>query len=91
MEHLTSMLKEAVKNPARRQSLIATFQREVWNLEKVEKPDRVREVLQELAYDFDFYVPDPALRREDPSYYGDERLVEEIEAALRRLKATQAG
>jgi len=47
------------------------------------------DILAELAYDLNFFVADPVLRMEDSDYYGDERLVKEIKAALRGL--SQAG
>jgi hypothetical protein len=44
------------------------------------------EMLSALAYDLDFYEPDEALRKQEPSYYGDERLEAEIKSVLRKLK-----
>jgi hypothetical protein len=49
----------------------------------------VLDILDELAYDLGFYVADPAVRAQDPSYFGDERLVREIESTFRLL--SQAG
>ncbi len=43
------------------------------------------EILADLAYDLDFYESDPGKRREDPSYYGDERLVRDIRESLAKL------
>jgi hypothetical protein len=43
------------------------------------------DILADLAYDLDFFEPDPFLRVESTSYYGRERLEEEIRTALRRL------
>jgi len=43
------------------------------------------DILGELAYDLNFFVADPAVRAQDRSYYGDERLVREIKEAFRRL------
>ena len=42
-------------------------------------------ILDEVASDLAFYVADPDLRAQDPSYYGDERLVKEVESTLRLL------
>lgn len=63
-----------------RKRLISEFQKLVWG------DPNSNEILSELAYDLDFYEPDEALRREDSSYYGDERLEEEIKSTLQRLK-----
>jgi len=35
--------------------------------------------------DLDYYEPDTAMRREDPTFYGDERLEREIQEALNKL------
>jgi hypothetical protein len=43
------------------------------------------DILDELGYDLNYFVADPVVRGEDPSYYGDERLETVIKAALRRL------
>jgi hypothetical protein len=45
----------------------------------------VLEILDDLVCDLAFYVADPAARAQDPSYYGDERLVKEVESTLRLL------
>ncbi len=44
-------------------------------------------ILEELAIDLDYYERDPILRLDDPSYYGDARLEDEITMALRKLHA----
>jgi len=46
------------------------------------------EVFSDLALDLDYYVADPDRRREDPSYYGDDRLEEEIRQAWSKLYIT---
>jgi hypothetical protein len=90
MEHYLSMLKEILNTHSKRADLISAFQSEIWNAKASGKPNEVLNVLKELAYDLDFYQPDPALRQEDASYYGDERLVEEINAALKTIEALEA-
>ena len=49
------------------------------------------DIFGDLAYDLDFYEPDPVARAEDSSYYGDERLKEEIQMALEKLANLQDG
>jgi hypothetical protein len=44
------------------------------------------EILRDLAYDLDYYVSDSKSRAEDPSYYGEDRAMEEIRTARNRLK-----
>jgi hypothetical protein len=48
-------------------------------------PQQVVEILADLVYDLAYYVQNPGWRREDASYYGNERLKEEVFGALRRL------
>jgi hypothetical protein len=43
------------------------------------------DIVDELAYDLTYFVADPKLRAEDPSYYGDERLIREIQETFYRL------
>lgn len=64
---------------------IKKFQETVWNDETIED-ETLCDILSTLAYDLDYYEPDEKLRKEDLSYYGDERLEEEIKAGLIRLK-----
>jgi hypothetical protein len=45
----------------------------------------VMEIFTELNLDLSFYEPDPSWRAQDPSYFGDDRLMKEIEVALRQL------
>jgi hypothetical protein len=66
-----------------REALVREFQRQVWDSEGPE--DAVWEVLGDLAYDLEFWVPNPEWRKEDLSYYGDERLEAEIRSALDKL------
>jgi hypothetical protein len=65
-----------------KQKLIKEFQDEVWNDESIQ----LNEILLELAYDLDFYEPNEEWRKEDPSYYGDDRLEEVIKTAIQKLK-----
>ena len=60
----------------------------VFNSEDFSKLDeRIQDVLSEFAYDLDFYVADLNMRQEVPNYYGEERLNEEIEAVIKKLKS----
>ena len=51
-----------------------------------DKPNNVKEVLLDLAHDLEYYVPDESERKEDSSYYGNDRLLREIRSALSRLE-----
>ena len=53
--------------------------------------DEEWEILSNLALDLDYYVADPLRRRLDPTFYGDERLEEEIRSALARFSEDSVG
>ncbi|MFT3945671.1 MAG: hypothetical protein QM763_01755 [Agriterribacter sp.] len=68
-----------------KQKLIKEFQDEVWNDESIQD-ENLNEILSELAYDLDFYEPNGEWRKEDPSYYGDDRLDVVIKTAIQKLQ-----
>ena len=47
--------------------------------------EAVHEILADLAYDLEFYVADENKRKESTSFYGDERLKNEISEALKKI------
>lgn len=81
MEILISILNDK----GNRENWVRQFQEYIWNknprFNNVEEED----ILSDLAYDLDFYQPDMKVRKEDPSYYGDDRLEAEIKTALEKL------
>jgi len=86
-ERFIFMLKEALKDQHHRRNILSNFQREIWNFNKVGQQSPIFEVFSDLAHDLDYYEPDPQIRQEDPSYYGDERLEKEISEALKKIEA----
>ena len=80
------ILKEILLKEKEKQELIKTFQERVWNGDDYSSNKRVNEILSELAYDLDFYQPNESLRKESPSYYGQERLEKEIKEAIEKIK-----
>ena len=73
------ILEKILTNKLNRKRLISEFQESIWN----EK--NANEILIELAHDLDFYEPNEEWRKQEPSYYGDERLEQEIKLALQKL------
>lgn len=67
-------------------SLVTELQDRIWDTKPLTGPDTVLEILADLAYDLDFWEPDPAKRREDPSFFGDDRARAEIREAVERLR-----
>lgn len=85
LDQALALLGQALQQPLRREEIVAEFQALVWRGLGPAFPKDVREVLADLAYDLDYFEASPAIRKEDPSYYGHERLEKEICDALRRL------
>ncbi len=82
-QHLVELVIRALKEPANRKQLIDKFQRTVWD----EESDSYEwECLRNLAYDLDFYEPDPKARSESSSFYGDNQIETLISSALERLR-----
>lgn len=48
--------------------------------------DDFSDMLVELSQDLEYYVAEPELRREDPSYYGDVKLENLIKEALEKIE-----
>ena len=84
-EGLVVLLRRILESPFHRRELVSEFQRSVWDGMDVDNPTAI-EVLRELAYDLDYFVDDPAARRDDPSYFGHDRLEAAIHDGLRRLR-----
>jgi hypothetical protein len=74
------ILEKILKDKLDRKRLISEFHDLIW------KDENANEILTELAYDLDFYEPKEELRKEDPSYYGDERLEEEVRLAIHKIQ-----
>lgn len=75
----TGFMHEIRDKSRSRERLIFEFQELIWN------DENANEILSGLAYDLDFYEPNEELRKEDPSYYGDDRL-EEVKSAIQKLQ-----
>ena len=68
-----------------RKEIIMLLQNEIWNGEVI-ADKTLSEILQELAYDLDFYEPNKGWKEEDPSYYGNKRLEEIIKIGILKLE-----
>ncbi|MCX8486568.1 MAG: hypothetical protein ORN53_05235 [Crocinitomicaceae bacterium] len=74
------ILEKIVRDKLNRKLFISEFQESIWNAENA------NEILTELVYQLDFYEPDETKRREDPSYFGDDKLAAEVALAIQQLK-----
>jgi hypothetical protein len=90
LEPLLVLLVDALSNRPTRERSVRQFQALYWDRQMPKtaaKADsqwkEIEEVLGDLAYDLDFFEPDP--KRREPDLYGHERLEKEINAALQKL------
>ena len=91
-ERVVGRLRDAVADPGQLLPAFKELEALAYNdeAEYQRLPTRVQEIIADLAYDLDYFEPNPVWRREDPSFYGPERAVEEIESALSQLRAVGA-
>jgi hypothetical protein len=85
VKKLIETLSQALREHDRRKQLIKEFQQRVWDASPNPSERWEWAILGDLAYDLDFYEPDPDARAEDASFYGDERVEKEIRLALEKL------
>ena len=69
-----------------RSKRICDFQNFICNYRPDEPEEALYDILYNLAWDLDFYEPNPKWRQECPGcYYGEEKLVENIQEALEAI------
>jgi hypothetical protein len=79
-----TLLELAISEPGKRAEYVRRFQDAVFQDDSLEGP--VGGILRDLAYDLDFYQPDPHQRDEDAALFDDAHAVGEIERALQRIR-----
>jgi len=87
-EKMLGLLAKALSDPLSRKGAVEEFLKCYFeNQLLIKRSIRLEayDILADLNHDLHFFVADPGRRAEDPSYYGDERLEEEVGTALRRL------
>jgi hypothetical protein len=83
---IIDLLHTTLQNPINLAEAIRRMQHEVFNREQAFS-SAVDEILRELAYDLDYFQPDPRVRSEDASLLDEERALEKIRVALDRIAA----
>lgn len=78
------ILKQILISKSNRKQLIKEFQKQVWN-EDINESESINNILSELAYDLDYYEPDDILSSQDNSYFGNDKLEQEIQIALKKI------
>ena len=78
---MKELLIGILQDKENRDRLVFEFQ------EKVLNSKEENEILDDLAYDLEYYVQNEEHRKEVPQYFGDEKLEELILQALKDLEA----
>lgn len=84
MEYLIKLLKSSSYE---RKVLIFEFENYLnSDISQEELSEQEYNILNELVFDLANYVANPEWRKEDPSYFGDEKLEELIKEALEKIE-----
>ncbi|MEI6090341.1 MAG: hypothetical protein WCR42_07820 [bacterium] len=86
MEKILFLLKEILINKNARKYLVFCFQYIINNEIFLANIEEIDAILDGLLMNMDYYEPYPELCREDPSYYGDEKLEILIKEALGEIE-----
>jgi hypothetical protein len=89
---LYELLKTAVTQPFKRGASIQQFQKAVFegDAEALGLSQREWDVFSQLAQDLDYYEPNHERRSESTLFYGNDKVVREIEDALSKIHEIQA-
>ena len=85
LEDIYKKLEQIISDKQTRTSEIKEFQAIVWN-DEISFSSEVDDCLADLAQDLDYYEVNEEVRKEDSSYYGEERLIKEINSSLSFIK-----
>lgn len=93
LNRVVSLLRTAVGDTSTLPDAIGQFQSVVWNTDGWEEglSASAAETLGDLAVDLDYFEAKSSARAEDPSFFGEDRAVKEISAALAKLDSVEAG
>jgi hypothetical protein len=87
MSDALNLLERLSRSAELEPALVRELQERIWNTKPPSgQTGRILEILSELAYDLDFWEPDPVKRREDPSFFDDSRARAQIQRAIEQLR-----
>ena len=78
-------LEKIITDKESRPKEIKNFQTLIWEND-LSFCNEVDECLSDLAQDLDYYEKSDEIRKEDSSYYGETRLIQEIQSSLKVIK-----
>ncbi|MDR2274876.1 MAG: hypothetical protein LBF27_28465 [Sphingobacterium sp.] len=86
LNELKKLLEEAMNSSGNdRIKAIKEFQDIVWDDTSIQN-EMLNDILTDIAYNLDFYEPNDEWRKENPSFYGDDRLEKEVKIAIQKLQ-----
>ncbi len=85
---LIAILNVVLTNESERASALKDFQMFVFDASAPisGSSEAQWEIINNLAFDLDYYEPKVLLRNEDPSFYDDRRLANEVKIALQKIE-----
>ncbi len=91
LDQLIELLQHVFHAPEKRLAALQEFQALVIKTDSLPEgaTEEQVEILADLAWDLEYYVRDPQMRREDASFYGEDRLEELVSAALSQIRASR--
>jgi len=66
-------------------SVVMEFQEKIWSGSILDTSDDIAEFLFDLAYELDYYEPDPTSRKEINSLFGEDELHRRVKEAIEKL------
>lgn len=84
IKEIIQILETTAGEPSRLRETISRLQKLVWTSSSL--PMGVVEELRALAYDLDYFEPDPTRRGEDPSFIDQDTAIAEISQTIARLR-----
>ncbi|WP_259068290.1 hypothetical protein HDF24_08775 [Mucilaginibacter sp. X4EP1] len=84
IEIIEILNKILVEDEPFKSELIVDFQTDIFKDESIVN-ESLDEIISDLAYDLDFYEPKEELRKQDSSFYNNERLAQIIKASIIKI------
>jgi hypothetical protein len=81
---IISMLRRTLEQPSALNGAISCLQQAVFQ-QTMQFDSAVEDILRDLAYDLDYFEPDPRVRSEDSALIDENKALAEIAVALRRI------
>ena len=84
-EKVLKFLRKSIFENKIDNSMLKAFQNFVFNTDKISENPEIQEIMSELAYDLDYYESNEEFRREDPSFFGEDKALELIKESYKKI------